>query len=345
MIKRAVFIALACVLIVPAFAAGKAPLPTGLKGWREAVITTSDGEAWDTFLTRTAGWSLRAQGDIDPVLIQAWGLPSHVTGQERLYANPGTASGFIRLLLLKGADQAMIRADSRPWDTGGHFDLNVRVAGLRAMRDTMIRQGWQGDSAPVQYTFGPYEVIEWIARGPDGVRLALIERLAPPPEGWPHLKAMSRTFNATQSVRDMQAARRFYEDVLGMQLYLEYLGASKEPGPNVLGLPHDVATGVKREVYILHPQGVNEGSIELLAFQGASGSDMSLSAKPYNLGVSALRYEVEDLDTVTMTLRTRGAAFEFEQPIAMRVVPYGSVRLNTLVSPEGARLDLFQREE
>ncbi|MEM9053967.1 MAG: hypothetical protein AAGB16_01465, partial [Pseudomonadota bacterium] len=246
---------------------------TGLSGWNEVVITTANPEDWDAFLTRDAGWEKRATNSMDPALTAFWDMPDTATGSETLYANIGAASGFIRLIELQGVEQEMIRVDDRPWDAGGYFDINVRVLGLRDLRETMIANGWQGDSEPIQYTFGPFEVIEWIARGPDGVRIAFIERLKPTLEGWPDLKVMSRSFNATQTVKDMDVALAFFRDVLGMKTYLEHKGASSEPGPNVLGLPFEAAAEVDRIVYILHPDGVNEGSMELLAFDGATGRD------------------------------------------------------------------------
>ena len=318
------------------------PPETGLAGWSEAVITTVNADEWVTFLTRHAGWEVRAQGPVDAGLRELWTLPGDATGEEILLANTGADRGFIRLVSLKGVSQDWIRADTRPWDTGGHFDLNLRVRGLHALRKEMLAAGWQGDSEPIQFTFGPFEVIEWIAQGPDGVRLAVIERLKPELEGWPNLRVLSRTFNATQTVADMAAAREFYEEVLGMQTYLEHRGPSKDVGPNVLGLPHDAAANVVREVRILHPQGVNDGSIEILSFEGARGIAVDGQAAPHNIGLSVLRFPVDDLDATMRALKARGAVFE-GSPVAVSLAGVGRVRAVALQSPEGARLELFER--
>ena len=314
---------------------------TGLSGWNEVIITTADPEAWDAFLTRDAGWEKRSTSPMDTGLTAYWGMPEGVTGTETLYANIGATSGFIRLIELQGVEQEMIRVDDRPWDAGGYFDINVRVLGLRDLRETMIANGWQGDSEPIQYTFGPFEVIEWIARGPDGVRIAFIERLKPTLEGWPNLKVMSRSFNATQTVKDMDAALVFFRDVLGMKTYLEHKGASSKPGPNVLGLPFEAAAEVDRIVYILHPDGVNEGSMELLAFDGATGRDISERAKPYNLGVSVLRYPVADLDATMTAIAQRGGEF-ISDVHTLEIAPYGRVKTAAMVAPDGGRIEIYQ---
>lgn len=330
--------------IVQQVASGQIQEDTGLSGWREAVITTAQAERWIDFLTEQAGWEIRGQAPIDQGLKELWDLPDNATGQDVLLANTGADRGFIRLVELQGVDQRLIRSDTRPWDTGGHFDMNMRVIGLNALRERMLADGWHGDSEPVDFTFGPFEVREWIAQGPDGVRLALIERLKPELEGWPDLKIASRTFNATQTVADMAAARHFFETVLGMETYLEHIGPSSEVGPNVLGLPENITTQVPRDVRILHPQGINDGSIELLTFEGASGRDVSALAHPSNLGLSALRFEVDDLDQTTALLSGRGAEFETEI-VTLRLAVHGAVRMVTLKAPEGARLELYERLE
>lgn len=340
MIRFALLLAYALITTVAA-CADNTSSETGLSGWREVVITSHNPDQWTEVLTNTLGWEVRAQGPIDPALRQFWNLPETATGTETLLANIGADRGMIRLVKLDGVEQTFMRADDRPWDTGGHFDFNVRVTGLYSVREKLLLAGWQGDSAPIQYTFGPFEVIEWIARGPDGVRLAFIERLKPTLEGWPHLKIMSRTFNATQSVADMAKASHFFENILGMKRYLEHKGASKEPGPNVLGLPHEAAAQIDREVLILHPEGVNEGSVELLAFDGATGTDLSANMQPYNFGIATLRFPVLNLDKTLASLRARGLELD-ESPVAVQLAGIGHVKIVGISSPEGARLELYE---
>lgn len=311
-----------------------------LEGWREAVINTSNASAWIALLTSVGQWQVIATGTVDKGLLDLWHLDSAVTGKQTLLGNPGTDRGYIRLIELQGAEQSLIRANDRPWDTGGHFDINIRVLGLRALQAQLNTQGWHGDSEPSQFRFGPFEVIEWIARGPDGVRVAFSERLAPELEGYPHLRGFSRTFNATQTVADMPGALAFYRDVLGMEIYLEHEGASAVEGPNVLGLPFETTASVARTVYVLHPRAVNEGSVELLSFNGASGRDLSAHAKPANLGITALRFEVSDLNALRVELAKRG--HPLSQFVDTTLPPYGNVKIGTLTSPEGARLEFYE---
>ena len=235
-----------------------------ISGWDEALVSVRSFDPYHEFFTRVAGWELRAEGDVQSSQLKAWGLSDSTSARYRQYANKGGRSGLIRLLTFEGARQRLIRPDAQAWDTGGIFDLNVRVADIERVAPLMRALGWQARAPITEVSFGPYRVKEWIVRGPDGLELAMIERLEPALSGWPNLKSVSRSFNATQVVRDQAQSLAFFKEVLGFKRYLEYEGASQTAGPNVLGLPHNLTTRIRREVVILSPDGRNEGSIELV---------------------------------------------------------------------------------
>lgn len=328
-----------CVTVAPTLAqAQPAILDTG---WSEAVITTADAARWEHLLVEVGQWEVREQAELGPGLKRFWGLAPNTKGAQILLSNQRVERGFIRLVELPTATTPLIRADDRPWDTGAHFDINIRVRDLPALHHELQRLGWHGDAEPSQFTFGPFEVIEWIARGPDGVRIAFSERLAPALEGYPNLKRFSRAFNSTQTVADMPAALAFYRDVLGMKVYLEHRGASADAGPNVLGLPFETTALVAREVFILHPDKINDGSVELLAFDGATGRDLSSRGAPSNLGLSVLRFPVSDLDSTLNRLSSASVELS-ARPRPIWMPPYGCVKAAAISSPEGARLELFE---
>ncbi len=329
---------LACLLATPAMAAG--PLK---RGWQEAVVNVSDIEAYTAFFEDIAGWEVISAGATDPALLSHWQLPDGASARYVLLGNPGTNSGHIRLMQFDGVPQRMIRAHTQSWDSGGIFDLNLRVKNMDHKREQLDALGWQAVSEPVQFAFGPFVVKEWIVRGPDGLTFALIERIAPELEGWPALREMSRSFNSTQIVRDMPAALAFYRDILGMEQYLYHRGASKKAGPNVLGLPHNLTTEIVREVIILHPLGVNEGSVELLAFEGLEGRRVDELARPPNLGLVMLRFPVASgLDALTARLDAGNIPYQRHNSISLP--PHGQTTLISTRSPEGAWLEFYSSE-
>ena len=199
---------------------------------------------------------------------------------------------------------------------------------------------WQAEHDPVEFQFGPFVVSEWLARGPDGIVIASIERMQPPLEGWPTLKKMSRLFNATHIVPDIKAAKDFYINKLGFETYLDHSGPSKAPGPNVLGLPHNMATEVTRHVSILHPQGINEGSVELIEFVGFDGADLSHLAVPPNLGILTLRFPVADMAAFRAHVEAEGIEIAMP-PTVIAAPPYGELELMAIRGPGGVWLEFF----
>ena len=75
---------------------------------------------------------------------------------------------------------------------------------------------------------------------------------------------------------------------------------------HVLGLPHNLADKISRHVDIVHPQGGNSGSIELIEVDGASGRSFSSEAHPPNLGITSLRFPVNGIEALARRLEGAG---------------------------------------
>ncbi len=310
-----------------------------IEGWNEVLVSVRDIERYTDFFAQFETWEAIDEGNVSASQLLAWQLPSSAQARYRVYANQGTVRGYIRLVEISGVEQVLMRPDSQSWDTGGIFDINMRARELESMAKDLRAQDWQGRSSVTQFSFGPFVVKEWISQNSDGFAVAFIERIEPELEGWPHFKKLSRTFNSTQIVKDIDAARAFYEKVLGFQLYLEHKGASKEPGENVLGLPHNLADKVERTVFILHPDGTNEGSVELLEFDGVTGRDNSDRTRLPNIGIAALSFPVKGIEHLENHLNAAGIEFVH----GVKVI--GDKRSMIAKSPEGAWLEFFEALE
>ncbi|MFL2482331.1 MAG: VOC family protein [Gammaproteobacteria bacterium] len=313
-------------------------------GYQEAVFSVSDIEAQVKFYTEVAGWEILSEGNVSQRLIEAYSLPKNTNAREVVMGNSGTKRGFIRLIEFVDVDQVQIRSSAQSWDTGGIFDVNFRVLSMQEKFKEMQKYDWQSASDPVEFSFGPFVVKEWLPRGPDGIVFAMIERVQPPLEGWPNLREMSRLFNATQVVADIEEAKDFYIDKLGFKIYLEHKGASSKEGPNVLGLPHNLTTKIDREVYILHPTGVNEGSVEILSFDGAVGRDFSALAVPPNLGILMLRFPVYDIDDIHQLSIDKNIEVIFP-PMKVGLDPYGEIDLMAVKGPGGVWLEFYENND
>ena len=328
----------ALVVLVTANAAAETLVSAG---YQEAVFSVADADHYAEFFEQVAGWQILHEGKVEPELLAGWGLPAAATASEIVIANPGTSRGYVRLVQFEGVQQQQIRSSAQTWDTGGFYDVNSRVLDMAQKFAELQARGWQAYSDPVQFAFGPFEVREWLARGPDGIVLALIERIRPPLEGWPQLQQMSRLFNATQIVPDLDAARHFYIDQLGFKVYLDHSGPSPAAGPNVLGMPYNLAAEIPRRITIVHPEGTNEGSIELLQFDGLSGADFAARARPPNLGILMLRFPVSDLTAFVQHMHSEN--IELARPVTeLELAPYGRVRMIAARGPGGVWLEFFE---
>lgn len=308
-----------------------------ISGWKEAMISVRDLDQYRRFFDQFETWELVEQGAVSKAQMTAWRQLPPITAKYHLYANNGTESGLLRLVQFDGAEQVLMRPDSQAWDTGGIFDINMRARDLDELASNLRRLGWQARSPVTQFSFGPFVVKEWITQNSDGLAIAFIQRIAPALDGWPNFKSISRAFNSTQVVKDLPTSLVFYQDILGFKPYLEHYGASKEPGPNVLGLPHNLSNKIARSVYILHPQGLNDGSVELLAFEGAVGRDNSSRAGFPNIGIGALSFPVIGIENFQLYLEGKRVSF------VHRLESIGGRRTLTIKSPEGAWLEFYEQ--
>lgn len=358
MIQRRLFVALGALALCscaasvhePALAAGAPARPVERadtaqiipNGWRETVISVRDEEAMAEFYTSVLGWERRAAGAVDQTQLAAWGLPESASARYILVANPGSDRGFVRIVSFRNVAQRRIREHDNFWDTGGIFNMNLRAADMASLAPKFTDGGWQAVSEPVQLTFGPFVVNEWIPRHSDGVRIALIERIAPKLEGWPNLVTTSRSFNSTQIVADLDRALAFYQGVLGFETFIETRGPSSAPAESVIGLSREAMVSITRDVKIVNPAGSdNDGSIELLEFEGYSGRDFSAYSRPPNLGNLALRFPVPDMDALIAHLAKHNVALEYA-PVEASLAPYGRVKITAIRAPDGAWLEFFE---
>ena len=307
-----------------------------ISGWHDAVVSVRKLDDYQSFFVDVAQWQATESGQISSAQLRAWGMSPQAKGRYQVYANAGAERGSVRLVEFSGVAQTYMRLDSQAWDSGGIYDINIRAKNLQATAQQLRALGWQAKSPVTQFAFGPFVVKEWIVRSPDGLEIALIERVKPELSNWPHMKALSRTFNSTQIVRDMTVSLRFYEKVLGFRRYLEHRGASKDAGPSVLGMPHNYTTKIEREVYILHPEATNEGSVELLQFHGFEGADYSNQAQFPNLGIGVLRFPVENIEHLFAHLQEH--EIEFVHPLTL----IDGEQKMTVKAPEGAWLEFYQ---
>jgi catechol 2,3-dioxygenase-like lactoylglutathione lyase family enzyme len=315
-----------------------------VSGFREVIFRVRELDSHLKFYQEVAGYSLKFRGLADKSLNRFWNLPENLDIEEAYLVNKGDSTGFLRLVSIKSLpNQELMRPSTQCWDSGGIFDMDVRVIDIEKSYQKMTEFGWNPASLPHRYQFGKFDVSEILMRGSDGIAFALIQRHNPPLEGWTNLKNFSYIFNSTQIVRDFEKALDFYQNKLGFKIYMKTEALSKEPELNILGIPRNFVQKIGRKVAILHPQGINTGSVELLHFEGFEGEDFSSRTKPQNLGIFALRFPVKNLEEYQRSIESKGVKIEI--PITKVVMkPYKTVKIFVVRSPEGAWIEFFEEQ-
>ncbi|MEM8527047.1 MAG: VOC family protein [Bacteroidota bacterium] len=312
-----------------------------LKGFQEVVFSVSNLEREVDFYQHTLDWKIISESKGDSALKQLWQLEEEVAIEEVLLHNEGDHEGFLRLVQFKNVEQEVIRSGAHAWDSGGIFDINLRVHNIEEMYCTFLRAGWHGYSDPLRYTFGIYDVSEVLLKGPDDITIAIMQRFAPPLEGFEHMKTTSRIFNSSTISRDMKATHDFFINQLGFKMFFQSLGLDRKAGHNVLGFPESMNHEISVPIDIVRPDINNYGSIEYLEPQEISGKDCSQLAYPPNLGILMLRFPVKDAVAYASILEERGV--EINSPVKeLTIEPYGKMKVFSVRSPDGVWLEFME---
>jgi len=313
----------------------------GLSGFQEVVFSVRDLQKSMLMYKDLGGWELIDESEVSKDCLDFWNLPSTCTAQTCLLKYPEKDSGMIRLISFKQVAQVHIRDSAQSWDTGGIYDVDLRVSDIYDRKEAFQSYGWSGFSMEEEYHFENFHVSEILLRGHEDIVFALIQRHAPALEGFDQLHKMSHVFNSSQIVKDMDRSKAFYLDQLGFQIYMEVNQADGECGPNIFGVPYNIWPTLNRKITIISPDGTNKGSVELVQLEGVEGKDFSHYAIPPNLGILMLRFPVHNLDRYLDAFKTAGGLIHIPaQEVTLN--PYGKIRQAVIISPDGAWLEFYE---
>jgi catechol 2,3-dioxygenase-like lactoylglutathione lyase family enzyme len=314
--------------------------------WQEAVVSVSNLERTAAFFVQVGGYTERWRGPVPQSTLTHWGLPQESRGRALLLAAPGAQDGFVRLVQIEGVEQVPMRPGARPWDTGCYFSLMLRGKDLDVRYAEAIDLGWWTESEVVPLSFGTSRLKNVIFKGPDGVNIAVYERLSPPlADFWPPFERFTQAFNTMQTVLDRDATHDFFTRVLGFGTF--YKGepfVAKEPTYSNFSVPTELTTTHWSRAGIVHPSPGEVGRMEFIEFSDLGGRDYSDRCLPPNLGILSVRYPVADARAARETIAERGWPILYE-PAPTTITPYGKVQVLAVQSPDGAMIELFASEE
>ena len=333
-------------LILPLFFAAAAlrAEPVTAVPWREAVVSVTDLDRSAAFFKSIGGYREHWRGPLDAGELELFGLGADAGGEAVLLGPAGATAGLVRLVRFDDAGpKAPTRPGSRPWDTGCYFSLMVRVKDMQAVYADAIRLGWWTETPITYLEFGASKLNVVIFKGPDGLQVQGYERLSPPlPAAVGEFERMTRPFNVMQMVRDRDVAYEFFADVLGFATF--YNGppyVADEPEYMPLGIPVNLTTSVRYRAGIVYPVPGEFGRLEMIEIMDLDGRDYAARCHAPNLGILAVRFDVESLASLAATLVRRGGIVA-PSPTDLKLPPYGRFRGTSVRSPDGAIVQFLE---
>jgi hypothetical protein len=106
-----------------------------------------------------------------------------------------------------------------------------------------------------------------------------------------------------------------------------------------MGIPMPWGLTQTRRVAIVHPEGSNDGSVEIIGLPGVQGRDCSAACRPPNIGIAATRFEVADARAYREAVLSRGGAAS--ELANVELAPFGRTQIFSVRTPDGAQLEFF----
>lgn len=313
---------------------------------REYVLSVFDFDRIVAPMSEACSFTLKPLPDAPYGQWAAWNVPRSCTRIEQAYLEPldtENGAGGIRLVKFHGADQRVMRSSQRSWDTGGLFDVDVFSPDVDMAYRKLQQHGWTAFGEPVDYTEANFHVRQVVAKGPDGLIVAIIQPYSQPMPDLVPGATMTRIRGGVHMVRDYDESARFLTEVLGWTARLEFtIEGQPEPGADVLGLPLPYAVPASRRIGMFHPPGAGPATgIELIQNVDMHGRDFSDYCVAPNVGLLCQRFPVDDAEDYAAEIGARGGTLYIDLT-TYEIAPLGAVTAFSVRTPDGAIVEFYQ---
>lgn len=277
----------------------------------------------------------------DPIATQRlWGLDRpYPIRTIILKRRPNDIHGFVKLTHIEGANGRDIRENANSWDQG-LFTIAFQAKDSPTKIAQIEKLGYGLLTRPTRHDFkqyGEYYVTQSLIKGPNSVRLSMLERFnAPHPVGaMDDATGFSEIVDCSQAVSDLEATTRFYE-MLGLSQLREFhlVGPYYEKS---LGIRPDEPFGMR----LLGDLEYSGSHIELLHFEQRRGEQLTRQSSPLNYGFAALSFGVKDLEATLAELQRAGVPIVC-QPMETDLDGSGPVRTFSCFAPAGILCEVYQ---
>jgi len=333
--KKAVLVLIVGAFALPVFAEPSQPAP-----WTEAVVSVRDIAKSGQLLREIGQWRPVESGRLSRAELDYWRLPTGTSGSFQLLCAPGVKTGCVRFVQFKGVEQRPIRLAARAWDTGGIFSLMMRSDDVPRVFDRAIAMGWWAESEVYSFRFGASDLKNVVLTGPDGLNIALYQRVSPPFTAF-KVGTISQAFNTMRMVRDQPLAVAFYRDVLGFSTAFNSDFVDPQPTIGNFSIPTNFTTKITRKAAAMSPAPSETGRVELMQFAGFEGRDFATYARAPNLGILSVRYPVADLPAYRRAIEAKGAII-ISGSDDVQIPGLGKTALISVRDPDGNVTEFYQ---
>ncbi len=304
-------------------------------GMDRVFISVSDMDRSLAFFRDWIGLSVVAEDELNPgELVGLWELTLG-TSARAIWLKNELSDTLIELVQFMPTSDRVIR-DGRVNRDYGIYDLAFFVKDIDYLYRDLTAQGFQTTSPVVRYqpNWVPHEVKELIVLGPDNVPVVHFARLTDEADAYhrQYIK-LNHTAHFTPS---LDAATRFYIEFLG----LDQRGRMTIP-PGLVEEMLELPYGTRTDVNFFERAGSNTCLLEFLEINFPA-RPLGTRARPPNLGIFQISFEVDDLDGVKSGAESAGFNVT-GGPLEMRDPLHGPVRALTLNAPGDLMVQLFQR--
>lgn len=261
-----------------------------------------------------------------------WGLPYGTEG-EAVFLKNDEQTTLICLIEFYSNARKPVREFANTYDYG-LFDIAFRAKSVDAVYQKFKKEGYRFLSPPVIYTaeWAKVTVKEVIMIGPNEMPIAFIERLSEPK---PIIKGDFGTMvDSAQFVEDIDSVSPYYTEILGLKKVFDSW-LPKGLVNDVLAFPPNVDS---RMAFLVKPE-AQSPAVELIQ---CTIKGNYLLAKPPDIGLFALSWEVESLSDLTQRIKEKNYPTP-GPPIEFHFGPHGRIRMVTAEGPNKVLFQYFER--
>lgn len=303
-----------------------------VNGLDRIMISVADMDASIAFYRDRMGMEIVGKQTLPrDVLRNLWGMPEG-TGAEAVFLRKGDRPTLVELVAFTPAPERCIRPEGSENYNCGLYDIGFRVKDMEASYD-ILKKEYAFINPPKTYKapWTDVTVKEVVMITPDRVRNAFMQSGTVALEGDFGLVTTNAHF-----VEDIEAANRFYKDVLGFSIVFDKVMPEGLVN-SILGIPEDCAPRISMAFKPGSKAPVPE-FIEC-AYKGVNVND---TAGPTDIGMFAVAYEVEDLKAVMEKAEANGSRI-LSEPAAYAVPSVGRIEAVWVEGPAKVKHELYQR--